>query len=218
MGRPTSNSITINACANKDLDVYYEYGTDSINYLNKTGIKRCLDTIPFVFALEGLNANTQYFYRMKYREIGKTEYLARSSHYFHTQRPSGKPFTFAIEADPHLDSNSNPDVCALTFKNILSKNPDFLFDLGDTFMTEKLPVIDQMEIKKRHLLLRQYFDLLCHSVPLFLVQGNHDGELGWRNDGTANNLPVWNTNIRKMYYPNPCLIYFIPEIQYLKIS
>jgi phosphodiesterase/alkaline phosphatase D-like protein len=201
--RPTANSITINACVNKTLDVYYEYGFDSTNYLNKTSIKRCLDTIPFVFALEGLNPNTQYFYRMRYKETNAADYLSRSSHSFYTQRPKGKPFTFAIEADPHLDTNSNPDVCALTFKNILSKKPDFLFDLGDTFMTEKLPIISPSEIKKRHLLLRTYFDIACHSIPLFLVQGNHDGELGWRNDGTENNMAVWNTNLRKMFYPNP---------------
>jgi predicted phosphodiesterase len=140
---------------------------------------------------------------MRYREVGATTYLVRSSHSFHTQRPSGSRFTFAVEADPHLDTNSNPAVYALTLQNILSQKPDFLLDLGDTFMSEKLQVINPSTILDRHLLLRSYFDIACHSIPLFLVQGNHDGELGWRLDSTANNLPVWNANTRKLHYPNP---------------
>ena len=203
LGRPTSNSITINACANKELDIYYEYGTDSINYISKTTTKRCIDSIPFVFVIENLVPNTKYFYRMRYREVGMTNYLARRSYGFQTQRTVGSTFTFAVEADPHLDSNSNPLVYALTLQNILSRNPDFLIDLGDTFMSEKLPVINQEEITKRHLLLRSYFDIACHSIPLFLVIGNHEGELGWLLDGTANSLPVLASNTRKLYYPNP---------------
>jgi predicted phosphodiesterase len=201
--RPTSNSITINACANKDLDVYYEYGTDSLNYLNHTNIQNCPDSIPFVFVLENLNPNTRYFYRMRYREVGTSDYFYRRSYSFHTQRYWGSTFTFAIEADPHLDTNSNPDVYLLTLQNIISRKPDFLLDLGDTFMSGKLPDINQTEITKRYLLLRSYFDKVCHSTPLFLVLGNHDGEVGWSLDSMANNLPVWATNTRKLYFPNP---------------
>ena len=78
-----------------------------------------------------------------------------------------------------------------------------MVDLGDIFMSEKLPVINQTEILKRHLLLRSFYDIACHSVPLFIVLGNHEGELGWLLDGTANNLPVWASNTRTLYYPNP---------------
>ncbi len=203
LGRPTSNSVTINACTNIAIDVYYEYGLDSLGYQNQTTIKTSADSIPFVFVLDNLLPNKQYFYRMKYRLSGTVNYINRDSHSFHTQRPSGSTFTFAIEADPHLDTNSNPAVYALTLQNIASKNPDFLLDLGDTFMSEKLAVQSQLEITKRHLLFRSYFDIVCHSVPLFLVQGNHDGELGWLLNSTAISLPVLNSNTRKIYYPNP---------------
>jgi hypothetical protein len=203
LGRPTSNSMTIHACANKDLEVYYEYGTDSLNYMSQTNVKSCLDSIPFVFVLENLNPNTQYFYRMRYREVGMTEYVTRSSHRFHTQRSPGSTFSFAVEADPHLDTNSTPAVYALTLQNISQQSPDFLFDLGDTFMSEKLQNKTQDSITIRHLLLRSYFDLICHSIPLYLVLGNHEGELGWRLDGTANSFPVLAANTRTKYYPNP---------------
>lgn len=203
LGRPTLSTITINACANRNLDMYYEYGTDSNNLSNQTGMQSCLDSIPSVFVLTNLTANTKYFYRMRYRETGTVTYLTRTIHSFRTPKPSSSTYTFAIEADPHLDTNSNPAVYALTLQNIAAKKPDFLIDLGDNFMSEKLLVQNPVTIRDRHLLLRSYFDLVCHSIPLFLVLGNHEGELGWRLDSTANNLPVWATNMRKLYYPNP---------------
>jgi DNA repair exonuclease SbcCD nuclease subunit len=203
LGRPTSNSITIHAEANKSLEVYYEYGTDSSHYSSQTETKTCPDSIPYVFVIDNLQPNTQYFYRMRYRETGTTDYIPRSHHSFHTQRASGSTFTFAIEADPHLDSNSIFESFALTLQNILSANPDFLLDLGDTFFSEKLANKSQSEITKRHLLLRSYFDIACHSVPLFLILGNHEGESGTSLNGTANNLAVMASNTRKLYYPNP---------------
>lgn len=83
-------------------------------------------------------------------------------------------------------------------------NPDFHIDLGDTFMSEKLPApIDYNAVVQGHLQQRSYFGLLCHSVPLFLVLGNHEGELGWKLNGTPDNVAVWTTNVRKLYYLNP---------------
>jgi hypothetical protein len=71
-------------------------------------------------------------------------------------------------------------------------------------MSEKLPPpISQAEIIDRHLLLRSFFGRISHSVPLFIVLGNHEGELGWRLDGTPNSLPVMATKTRKLYFPNP---------------
>jgi hypothetical protein len=135
--------------------------------------------------------------------VGMGEFSVREEHTFHTARSAGSPFVFAIEADPHLDEATSPDLYKRTLVNISGGNPDFLIDLGDTFMGEKLPVINQEELAKRYLLLRTFYDTLCHSVPLMLVQGNHDGELGWLLNGTPDNTAVWASNIRKSYYPNP---------------
>ena len=44
---------------------------------------------------------------------------------------------------------------------------------------------------------------MTHSVPLFLVNGNHDGELGWLLNGSNNALPVWATSARQTYFANP---------------
>jgi predicted phosphodiesterase len=201
--KPTTNSICINACTGKSVQAFCEYGTDSLNYALRSDTVTSQESVPFNFSLKSLQPNTLYFYRIQYKLQDSTKFKAKVSHHFHTARLRGSPYTFAIEADPHMDTNSVAAVYSQTLKNMQLSNPDFLLDLGDTFMSEKLPTQNPTEILKRHLYLRSFFDISCHSLPLFLVQGNHDGELGWLVDTTANNVPVWNTTLRKKYYPNP---------------
>jgi hypothetical protein len=52
-------------------------------------------------------------------------------------------------------------------------------------------------------LLRSYYETTCHSVPLFNVIGNHEGESGWYLNGTASNIAVWDNLARKKYFLNP---------------
>lgn len=42
-----------------------------------------------------------------------------------------------------------------------------------------------------------------HSVPVFLVNGNHEGEAGWLSTGTGQDITVWTTHARQQYYLNP---------------
>ena len=203
LGRPTNSSVTINLCADKDLEAYVEYGTTTSSYPNRTSVQTYQHEIPFNIVVDSLLPNSNYYYRVQYRIPNATAFTARDEHSIRTAKQKGTPFTFAIEADPHLDTNSNPAVYALTLQNIFQQNPDFLIDLGDTFMSEKLQNPTQDSITLRHLLLRSYYDLICHSIPLYLVIGNHEGELGWLLDGTANNLVIMASNARTKYYPNP---------------
>jgi hypothetical protein len=70
-------------------------------------------------------------------------------------------------------------------------------------MTDKLDVKNNTNIQTRYLIQRGFFSLVSHSVPLYLVLGNHDGEAGWEFDGTENSLAAWSANARKTYFPNP---------------
>jgi len=185
-------------------EVYWEYGSVSGNFTQSTPTFVAEKDVPLEQELTELLPDTKYYYRTRYRQYGVSgSFEAGAEHTFQSPRKLGSTFTFAIEADPHLDTNSNSASFALTLQNILSAKPDFLIDLGDIFMSEKQPVINQTVITDRHLLYRPYFNNVCHSVPLFLVLGNHEGELGWRLDGTANSIPVMASNTRKLYYPNP---------------
>lgn len=103
-------------------------------------------------------------------------------------------------------------------KNSLDERPDFLIDLGDTFHTEYYAGRDAFDLEEafqRHLDQRPFLGLVCHSMPLFLALGNHEGEEGWRLDisenldsceswdYSENNIAVWATKARKALYPNP---------------
>ena len=77
-------------------------------------------------------------------------------------------------------------------------------------MTEKLAPTSYEQVAATYREMRSFYGLLEGSAPLFLVNGNHDGELGWRLDGTADkrsspadNLAVWATQARQTFYPNP---------------
>lgn len=203
LGRPTNNSVTINFCADQNIDAYVEYGTQQTIYTNQTSANNYPANVPVNIIINNLTNGTTYFYRLRYRLTGTQGFLARDEHSFKTAKPKGTSFTFAVEADPHLDGNTNPDLFKLTLANISKNTPDFLLDLGDTFMCEKLAHPTQDSITIRHLLLRSYFDLICHSIPLYLVIGNHEGELGWLLDGTAGNIAVLTSNTRTKYYINP---------------
>jgi uncharacterized protein (TIGR03437 family) len=204
LGRVTGNSVTVNAEADRDLEVYFEYGAAPGSYTVKTALTRFTGGTPFEVLIGGLQANTQYYYRMQFREPGASSFTAREEHSFHTQRPRGGSFTFAVQFDPHMDENSDPDVYRLTLQNELADTPDFLIDLGDTMMSDKLSKpVTYDAVLGRHRLLRSYYDLVCHSAPLFLALGNHEGEWGNQLTGTEDALPIWATRLRKQYFPNP---------------
>ncbi|WP_298354702.1 metallophosphoesterase [Runella sp.] len=203
LGRPTNKSITMSILFDAATEVYWEYGTTSGNYTQKTETYKLAADTPLEAELTGLNANTKYFYRTRYKASGATGFLMGTERTFQTPRPPGSTFTFAVEADPHLDENTTPESYTLTLKNILAKKPDFLIDLGDDFMVDKLAVKSQSEITKRTIYNRPFFNEVCHTVPLYIVLGNHEGEAGYFLNGTANSVPVMATNTRKLYYPNP---------------
>jgi uncharacterized protein (TIGR03437 family) len=203
LGRVTANSVTVNVAADKDLEVYFEYGATSGAYTSQTATTKYPGGTPVNAVIDRLQPNTRYFYRMRYRETGASAFTASAEHSFRTQRTRGSTFSFAIQADPHMDENSDADVYKLTLQNELASGPDFLIDVGDTFMSDKLQPITQQAIMDRVLLLRSFYDVTCHSVPLFLGLGNHEGEWGRNLTANGQNVAIWDTLARKQYFPNP---------------
>jgi len=166
--------------------------------------------VPKEIVLTGLKPNTRYTYKLSMQTATGT--LTSAVYTFSTAKPSGSSFTFTLQADSHLDENSDLAVYEQTLGNILLDQPDFHIDLGDTFMTEKyseplsatlVAAANASIVNQRYVYERNNFGLITHSTPLFLVNGNHDGELGWLLNGTANSLPVWTTTARQTYFANP---------------
>jgi len=213
LGRPTDSSITISVMFDADMEVYWEYGAQPGTYSNSTSVTSLSDSIPLEYDLLNLQPGTRYYYRTRYRPTGSgLAFTAGPEHQFTTRRPRGTSFSFAVEADPHLDSNTIPASLTLTLQNMLAKGVDFMVDLGDNFMSEKYVLAPGQQqpvpgyrqiIKERTALYRGFFGTLCHSAPLFLTLGNHEGELGWKLTGTDSSMPVVAANMRKLYYPNP---------------
>lgn len=204
LGRPTNNSITIQAFFSAAVEVSIQYGTITGNYSNQTPWQSFLANEPAEVLISGLASNTKYHYRMCYRSVGTTTFTTRPEHSFQTQRPIGSTFTFVVQADPHMDEQSSIPVYERCLQNQLEDNPDFMIDLGDFLMTDKLKrinvtpnVIPHDTITYRCKLLRSKYETICHTVPLFIALGNHEGESGWNLNGTSENIAVWDTNETK---------------------
>jgi len=203
LGRPTDTSVTAHIMANENMDCYLEYGRDPNELTHQTEILAMLADNTDTVLMDGLDPSTHYFYRLWQRPTNSNDFVSGDIFTFCTQPGSGTSFTFVVQADSHLDEQSVPALYETTLANELDDMPDFIVDLGDTFMSDKVRPETYEAIEHRYRVQRSFFSLLCHSAPLFLVLGNHDGEAGWEFDGTADNLAVWSTLLRKHYFPNP---------------
>ena len=201
LGRPTRDSITISILTYSDVEGQLIFGTTAGDYPSHTPINPLKRGEPNHLHLAPLTANTQYFYRFRYRPSNSTDFQQSDEFTFRTARPPGSPFTFTVQADSHLDFNTIPQTYAKTLAIALAEKPDFHFELGDTFMTDKYP--RYKDAAAQYLAQRYYFGLLCHSAPLFFVIGNHDGEAGWLLNGGADNMAIWSNQMRRRYLPNP---------------
>lgn len=213
LGAPTADTVRISLLsADQAGTISVAYGTASGSYERRTPEYALQAGQPREIALEGLAPDTGYFYRVQFSAGGTASPGASPEYRFRTARPAGSRFTFTIQADSHLDENSDLDLYRRALANVAADAPDFHIDLGDTFMTERhsepltavvKPSADAATVNARYAYERGNFGIVTHSVPLFLVNGNHDAELGWLKDGTAQNLAVWATLARQRYFLNP---------------
>jgi Calcineurin-like phosphoesterase len=207
LGRPTDHSITVKAIASRAVEAYVEYGVTAGNYIGKTANTTYADG--FIEAdLDGLSANTLYYYRMRYRPAGSlSDFLAGSEYTFNTQRAHTAVFTFAIQSDSHLGYSefNNPSLYQITMQNIAAAKPDFLLDLGDAVSLDDATETTST-VGTKYLNQRGYFEIPGHSSSIFMVLGNHEREEGWKlgtGTSTATSFPVLGANARKRYFVNP---------------
>jgi hypothetical protein len=195
LGRPTANAVTVSVLCYSDTQACLAYGTQRGSLATQTPMHLFRGGDPVAVLLTGLKPDTQYFYRFRSARTNSAEFS------FHTARPPGSTFTFTVTADSHLDEHTDAALYQRTLANALTDAPDFHIDLGDTFMSEKHP--SREAAARQYLAQRYYFGQLCHSAPLFLVLGNHDGESPRGRGDEADSLAVWANLMRKRYFPNP---------------
>jgi predicted phosphodiesterase len=201
LGRPTDHSVTASVMMNSKSKIFIGYGTDG-TFDRKTEIVELTPGEPKHILIDGLKADTAYSYRIMNSESGKQILPATGNYSFHTARPPDSSFAFAVQADSHLDGFCLPELYKATLANELSARPDFLIDLGDTFMAGKIP--ERRDALKQYLAQRYYLGLIGNSAPVFLVLGNHDGEEASKKGACEKDgLAVWSCETRKNYFPDP---------------
>lgn len=216
LGRVTDKTATVNVYPLLSMDLYIEYGDKPGAYQKKTHIIRNPGEKGVDILLDGLMPNKRYYYRLAYRRSGQGEFLKAPERNFYTAKPEGAPFTFAIQSDEHLlnwykipQNQANKKLYETTLNNIKNSNPDFCISLGDFANTESYEgrhAFNMKEAVERYLLQRKYIDVIAHSIPYYLVIGNHEGENGWyyiSTNRTLRNLAVFSTLARKEIMPNP---------------
>jgi len=205
LGRPTDRSVTLNVAPQQELELFVEYGAASGAYAAKTNPVAAPAGKPLEIALDGLQPNTRYYYRLRYRAPGDAEFQARDEATFHTQRAPGSAFTFAIQGDSHPERphQNDPELYRLALSNAAANQPDFYLTIGDDFSVDTLKTVTAEAIDKIYLNQRRFLAIIGKSAPIFLVNGNHEQGAAYLLDGTPNSPAVWVQTTRNRYFPQP---------------
>jgi uncharacterized repeat protein (TIGR02543 family) len=206
LGKPTDTSITINIVPGETIECHYQYRVESESYSteNQTETLTAEGGEPHEVTISGLLKNTRYFYHLRYRKPGETDWVTRSEHTFHTQRDIGESFVFTVTADSHNATASNTSFTT-AINNILADEPDFHVDLGDTQFAEFTRNASiQTNVNNAYLEYRAgtHFGAFGHSTPVFLSSGNHEEEEGWNLDDSYSR-GVADIQARKAFFPTP---------------
>jgi hypothetical protein len=177
----TSTSLSFTLKTASAIRAYLEWGTKQGVYSKKTSLVSLRAGGSTTIRLAGLNPGSKIWYRLRFN-YGSGSYYSLAGSSVATLQPANSN-VFAIQADPHMDENSSEEVYLGTLKQVVAARPSFLMDLGDIFMVDKLADKSEANIRARFALMQKYYKNLG-EIPLKIVLGNHDGELGYSNFNT----------------------------------
>ncbi|MBK7697541.1 MAG: hypothetical protein IPJ39_01855 [Saprospiraceae bacterium] len=138
LSRPTDKSVSVRLFFDSKTEIFAQYGTTSQALNQNTATKTIEANEPCDIVIDNLTPNTRYYYRIAYRSPANGDWKYRPVYTFHTQRALGSSYTFVVQADPHLDEQSDTAVYRRCLQNQLDDQPDFIIDMGDIIMTDKL--------------------------------------------------------------------------------
>lgn len=195
------NSITLSILSYRTCEAKIEFAIQGGTSFS-TQTFSLLANEPKELTILGLLPSSTYDYYYSYKLPASTSFIKSSKYSFKTAKTNGNAFVMSITADSHLDMHTDTAIYKKTLANIKDENSDFMVELGDTFMNDKYGKDFSMAFYN-YLAQRYFFGSICHSVPLYFVQGNHDGECGYYNDGTSQSWASWSNRMRKKYFPMP---------------
>ncbi|MBU6352630.1 MAG: metallophosphoesterase [Actinomycetales bacterium] len=209
LGAPTSNSISLSVMANQKLNAYIDLGTSKTVFPLKTSVADIAPGIPTVFKATNLKASTTYYYRIRFKTSASSTYQFSKTFSFVTQRSSNSSFAFTVQGDTHPERKGkmfNEALYTVTLANILSQKPDFHIMLGDDFSIDPLigkGQANEVNVNNIYLTHRKWLEATMSSVPLYLVNGNHEQAAAYLLDGTKTNPAVLAGKARNTFFPLP---------------
>ena len=191
--------MAINIIPDETIYYYYQYGPSPGVYTEQTSVMIADAGQPHEVVINDLIPNTKYFYRMQYR-VPDFGWVTRDEYSFQTQRAVGDTFVFSITTDGHATATANH---IQTMSNLIDDQPDFLIDIGDTFMVDNM--VSQEEVNDAYLVQRDpiFFGGIGHYAPIFLAIGNHEEEEGWNFDDQPFSAALGSVQARKAFFPTP---------------
>ncbi len=221
LGRPTDHSVTANVIPDQSGQISLEYGATP-SYGSETTATACTANEPVEVVIDGLTADTEYYYQVRFRATSGDPWTGGGQHSFHTQRAPGSPFTFTIISDSHLgqyggQTTEQRNLYQRSLTHIAAEPPDFHIDLGDTFAMDPLAPygtglgngMTEANADAAYRVQRQpaSLNIIGAEIPFFLAIGNHENEEGWNWDDVftppEGSLAIRGIKARKLYIPNP---------------
>ena len=209
LGSPTGNSIKANVYSpDQSGTAWIGYGTSSGLYDKQTATCALSADRPLELAMDGLSANTRYYYRLYFQPAGESKAGPTDEYTFHTARTAGSTFSFTIQGDSHPERTNSQFDATLYTRTLLTAaadKPDFHIASGDDYSVDTLDPasITSAQVTGRYTLQRPYLGLIGRSAPVFLVNGNHEQAARYLLDGTPNNIAVWAQTARNAVYSEP---------------
>lgn len=203
LGRPTSNSVSLTIHARQELSGNVTVLDDAGKKVFESSALHLNSVTPTDVEIVGLKPGASY----RYQFVSSSDPSESSPGYsFTTQRPRGTSFSFAIQGDSHPERTPKMHVPALyerTLLSALSAKPDFMICMGDDFSIDTVRELNESTVRGAYARQVPYLGLLAHSVPLFLVNGNHEQASKANLDGSSDNPAVWAQKFRNQFFPQP---------------
>jgi hypothetical protein len=209
LGRPTKTSVALSLISSASVSAYVEFGYSKTKFTGKSKVFSIGQSTPAVVDLLSLKPGTKVYYRIRYRTGSSGTFSTSTTLSFSTAKASGKAFAFTVQGDTHPERAGkmfNADLYTVTQRNIVSHQPDFHILLGDDFSIDPLigkNQATQANVEKVYATHRQWLAISGGTVPIFLVNGNHEQSAQYLLDGTDTNPAVLAGNARLKYFPLP---------------
>jgi predicted phosphodiesterase len=208
LGRPTSTSMSVNLVA-ADADLigrirYRAQAAGAADAWRQTAEVALTPYTPVHIDLTGLKPGAAYDYQVHARRKSAEQFESVQTSRFTTRPAGAAAFSFALATDAHLTPfhQDRLDIFARASASIRARGPAFLALLGDniqTFGTHGGPMTEERFGPALYAILRRGLGETAPSIPVFVLNGNWEGENGWHPE----NQRQWAIQARKAFIPNP---------------